>query len=113
MAVLYYIFTLGGRYYPLSVEELNKQLINSQFTVLQEFLTDADVDFEIALHDAIDQVNGANSKIIPEITLVQNRLEQKVYNNTCHYFTEYNGAVLSGTEELKGKQNGVLRKSKF
>jgi hypothetical protein len=110
MAALYYIFTLGGRYYPLSVEELNKQLINNQFTILQEFLTDAEDDFEIALHNAIDQINGFGKRAVPEITFVHNRLEHKVYNNTCHYFTEYNGAVLSSTNELKGKQKGVLTK---
>jgi hypothetical protein len=113
MAALYYIFTLGGRYYPLSVEELNKQLINNQFTVLQEFLTNADIDFEIALHDAINQVNGAGNKVITEITFVQNRLEHKVYNNTCHYFTEYNGTVNSSSNELKGKQTGVLSKKQI
>jgi hypothetical protein len=113
MAALYYIFTIGGRYYSLSVEELNRQLINNQFTVLQGFLTDADVDFKIALLDAVDQINGASNKVIPEITVIQNRLEQKIYNNVCHYFTEYNGAVLSGTNELRGKQAGVLSKKQI
>jgi hypothetical protein len=41
-ALLYYIFTLGDRYYPLLVEQLNKQLINRHYTILQDFLIDAD-----------------------------------------------------------------------
>jgi hypothetical protein len=109
-AVLYYICTLGDRYYPLTIEELNKQLINRNHTILQDFLTDAQVDFEKALHKAIDRINEYDNKVIPEITFIQNRLEQKVYNNTCHYFTEYNGTALSSSNQLKGKQPGVLTK---
>jgi len=112
-AVLYYIFTFGDRYYPLSVGELNKQLINQQFIILQEFLTEAEVDFETALHKAIDHINGSGGKAHPKMTFIQNRLEYKVYNNTCHYFTEYNGIVLSGANELKGKQAGVLSKKQI
>jgi hypothetical protein len=47
------------------------------------------------------------------MTFVQNRLEYKVYNNTCHYFTEYNGTILSGTNEMKGKQKGVFSKKQI
>ncbi|AEW02219.1 hypothetical protein A4D02_34655 [Niastella koreensis] len=112
-AVLYYIFTLGDRYYPLLVEQLNKELIIRHYTILQDFLIDAEIDFGKALHNAIDQFNGSGKLVVPEITVVQNRLEQKVYNNTCHYFTEYNGTVLSGTNELKGKQAGVLSKKQI
>lgn len=111
-AVLYYICTLGARYYPLSVEQLNKQLIFRQFSILQEFLINAEVDFEKALHNAIDQING-NNKVTPEITFIQNRLEQKVYYNTYHYLTEYNGINLSSSNELKGKQAGVLSKKQI
>ena len=113
MAVLYYVFTLGDRYYALTIEELNKQLINRHHTILQEFLTNAEVDFKKALHNAIDLINESGNKVIPEITLVQNRLEYKVYNNTCHYFTEYNGTILSSSNELKGKQTGVLSKKQI
>jgi muconolactone delta-isomerase len=109
-AALYYICTLGGRYHPLLIEQLNRQMIFQQFTILQEFLTNADTDFEKALFNAIDQINGNDNQVIPEITLIQNRLEQKVYNNTCHYFTEYNGTTLSSSNQLKGKQPGVLTK---
>jgi hypothetical protein len=105
--------TLGGRYYPLPVEQLNKQLIYQQFTILQEFLTNADTDFEKALQNAIDQINSYGNNITPEITFIQNRLEQKVYNNSCHYFTEYNGTVLSETNKLKGKEAGVLSKKQL
>jgi hypothetical protein len=110
-AVLYYICTLGDRYYPLSVEQLNKQLIYRQFGILQEFLTNAEADFEQALHSAIDQINSYDNKVIPEITIIQNRLEQKLYNNTCHYFTEYNGTVLSETNKLKGKDDYSTQRS--
>ncbi|OQP65860.1 hypothetical protein A3860_14800 [Niastella vici] len=109
-AVLYYVFTLGDWYYPLLVEQLNKQLINRHHTILQDFLIDVEIDFKKALHNAIDQINGSGNMPAPEITIVQCRLENKVYNNTCHYFTEYNGTVLSGTNELKGKQKGVFTK---
>jgi hypothetical protein len=111
--VLYYIFTMGDRYYPLTVEELNKQLINHQYTILREFLTAADVDFEKALHNAVDQINGSGNKVLPEITLVQNRLEHKVYNNTYHYLTEYNSTVHSNTNGIKGKEKGVLSKKQI
>ena len=112
-AVLYYICTLGDRYHPLQTEQLNKQLIYQQFTILQEFLTNADTDFEKALQNAIDQINSYGNNITPKINFIQNRLEQKVYNNTCHYFTEYNGTVLAGSNELKGKQAGVLSKKQI
>ncbi|WP_205513027.1 hypothetical protein [Longitalea arenae] len=112
-AVLYYIFALGDRYHPLPVEQLNKQLIYGQFGILQEFLTNAECNFEKALHNAIDQINCYDNKVIPEITFIQNRLEQKVYNNTCHYFTEYNGTVLSTTNKLTGKEAGVLSKKQI
>jgi len=112
-AVLYYIFTLGGRYFPLPVEQLNKQLINQQYTILQEFLTVAEIDFEKALHNAFDRINGSGNKLAPEITFVQNRLEYKVYNNTCHYFTEYNTTVHSGTNGIKGKEKGVFSKKQI
>jgi hypothetical protein len=55
-AVLYYIFTLGDRYHPLPIEELNNQLIFRQCSILREFLTNAECDFEKALHNAIDYV---------------------------------------------------------
>ncbi|MBO9200225.1 MULTISPECIES: hypothetical protein [Niastella] len=113
IAVLYYIFTLGERYPPLSVEELNKQLINHSHSILQEFLTATEIDFEKALSNAVDQINGAGNNVIPEITFVHNHLEHNVYNNTCHYFTEYNSTALSGTNELKGKQTGVLSKKQL
>jgi hypothetical protein len=63
-AVLYYIFTFGDRYYPLSVAELNKQLINTQFTILHQFLSNAEVNFEKALQSAIDQLNGYDNTVI-------------------------------------------------
>jgi len=112
-AVLHYICTLGDRYHPLQIEQLNKQLIYQQFTILQKFLVNADSNFEKALQNAIDQINTYDNKAIPEITFIQNRLEQKVYNNTCHYFTEYNGTVLSETNKLKGKEAGVLSKKQL
>jgi hypothetical protein len=111
-AVLYYIFTLGDRYYPLLVEQLNKQLIIRHYTILQDFLIDAEIDFGESLHNAIDQINGSGKLVAPEISIVQNRLEHKVYNNTYHYLTEYNGINLSSSNELKGKQAGILSKNR-
>lgn len=112
-AAVYSFFTFGTRYYPLPVEELNKKLINLQYTVLQEFLTDAEVDFEKALHYAIDQINGSGNKVLPELTLVQNRLEYKVYNNTYHYFTEHNTIIHSGNGGIKGKEKDVFSKKQI
>jgi hypothetical protein len=113
MAVLYYMCTLGGRYYPLSVEQLNKQLIYRQFSILQEFLTNAEVDFEKALHSAIDQINGSGSKTFPPITIVQNRMVYTVNNNTCHNFTEHNTIIHSGTVGIKGKEKDVFSKKQI
>lgn len=112
-AVLYYIVTLGDRYRPLLVEELNKQLILHKQSILQEFLANAEVDFEKALFAAIDQINEPEKKEHPELTFVSNRLEHKVYNNTYHYFTEYNGTTHSGSNKLKGKEPGVLSKKQI
>jgi hypothetical protein len=97
----------------LPIEQINKQLIYRQFTILQQFLADAETNFEKALQNAIDQINSHDDKVTPEITLIQNRLEQKVYNNSCHYFIEYNGTVFSGPNKLKGKQAGVLSKKQI
>lgn len=112
-AVLYYICTLGDRYHPLPIEQLNKQMICQQFAILHEFLTNADADFEKALQNAIDQINSYDNNVTPEITFIQNHLEQKVYNNTNHYFTEYNGTVFFGPNKLKGKEAGVLSKKQI
>lgn len=112
-AVLYYICTLGDRYHPLPVEQLNKQLIYRQFSILQEFLTNAEVNFEKALHNAIDQINRYDNKVVPEITFIQNRLEQKICNNSYHYLIEYNGTIVSGKNERQGKQAGVLSKKQI
>jgi hypothetical protein len=111
--VLYHVFTLGARYNPLSVEELNKQLINHRYAILQEFLTNVEVDFERALLNAVDKINGSDNKEYPEITFVQNRLEHKVYNNTYHYFTEHNTAVHASTNGIKGKEKGILSKKQI
>jgi hypothetical protein len=97
----------------LQVEELNKQLIHHRQSILQEFLASAEVDFEIVLSDAIDQINEPEKKEFPKMTFVSNRLEHEVYNNTSHYFTEYNGITLSGTNEIKGKQPGTLTKKQI
>jgi len=112
-AVLYYIFTLGDRYYPLQVEELNKQLIHHRQSILQEFLTNAEVDFEKALFDAIDQINGSSKDEYSNTIVVQNRLDYKVYNSTCHYFTEYNTAVHPVTNTFNGKPKGVFSKKQI
>jgi hypothetical protein len=112
-AVLHYIFTLGDRYHPLPVEQLNKQLLYRQFTILQEFLTNAEADFEKALHNVINQINGSGDKVMPEITLVHNWLEYKVYNNTCHYFTEQNTIIHSGNGAIKGKEKDVFSKKQI
>jgi hypothetical protein len=37
------------------VEELNKQLINLRYAILLEFLSNAELNFEEALFNAIDQ----------------------------------------------------------
>ena len=78
---------------------------------MQEFLTDAEVDFEKALHNAIEQINGSGNKVLPEITFVQNQFENNVYNNNYHYFTEYNTNVHSGNVGIKGKEKDVFCKS--
>lgn len=70
-AGLYYIFTLGDRYYPLLVEQLNRNLINQHFTILQNFLTGAEIDFEKALHNAIEQINDSDNIGTPKISIVQ------------------------------------------
>ena len=112
-AVLYYICTLGDRYYPLPVEQLNKQLIYRQFSILQEFLTNAEFDFENALKEAIDQINGTGTKAFPPITIVQNRMEYTVNNNTCYNFTEHNTIIHSSTVGIKGKEKDVFSKKQI
>lgn len=111
--ILYHVFTLGDQYYPLPVEELNKQLINHQYIILQEFLTATEVDFEKALHNAVDQINGSGLKVLPEIIFVQNRLENNVYNNSYHYFSENNTNVHSGNVGIKGKEKDVFSKKQI
>jgi hypothetical protein len=110
-AVLYYIFTLGDRYHPLTIEEFNKQLIITRPSILQEFLTCAEVDFEKALFNAIDQINGAPKEESLQSVVVQNRLDYKVYNNTCHYLTEYNTTLHTNTTVgITGKEKDVFSK---
>jgi hypothetical protein len=110
-AVLYCIFTLGDRYHPLFIEEFNKQLINNRQSILQEFLTSAEVDFEKALLDAIEQINGAPKEECPQTVVVQKRLDYKVYNNTFHYLTEYNTNLHTNTTiGITGKEKDVFSK---
>ncbi|OQP47955.1 hypothetical protein [Niastella populi] len=64
-------------------------------------------------HSAIDQINGSGTKAFPPITIVQNRMEYTVNNNTCHNFTEHNTIIHSGTVGIKGKEKDVFSKKQI
>jgi hypothetical protein len=110
---LYYVFTLGDRYYPLQVEGVNKLLINHQYFILQEFLTSAEDNFEAALLNAIQRINEPDRAVNQTAVFIQNRHEYKTYNHSSHYFNEYNTAVQTGTNAIKGKEKGVFSKKQI
>lgn len=116
--ILYYIGSFGKPYYPLQTEGINKLLLNENTTVLQQFLTEADNNFEKALSQAVEQIMspdfGKKSDVFirQSAIILQSRSEFNSYHNNNHYFNEYT-TVNPATTGIKGKEKGVLSKKQI
>ena len=110
-ATIYYVFTFGKRYSPFETEGINRLLVSDNANILQEFLMDADKDFSNALTKAIEQIIFINflDKAENKLTLIQNRNEYNHFQNSSHYFNDYNTVQTVG-DGIKGKEKGVFSK---
>lgn len=114
MASVYYVFSFGKRYTPLQIEGINGLLITDKVRILQEFLQDADTDFGLALKRAIEQIASVNffDKAENKLMLIQNRNEYNHFQNSSHYFNDYN-TVQTVADGIKGKEKGVFSKKQL
>lgn len=116
--IVYYLGSFGKPYYPLQTEGINKLLINENTHVLQEFLTEADNNFEEALSQAVGQILspdfGKKSDLFikQSAIILQTRNEFNSYHTNTHHFNEYS-TVNSVTTGIKGKEKGVFSKKQI
>lgn len=75
---------------------------------------DADKDFSNALTKAIEQIISINflDKAENKLTLIQNRNEYNHFQNSSHYFNDYNTVQTVG-DGIKGKEKGVFSKKQW
>ncbi len=119
--IVYCLGSFGKPYYPLQTEGINKLLVNENTQILQEFLTEADNNFEEALSVAVRQIispefgkkSGNNLfQVNQSAVILQTRNEFSNYHNNNHYFNEYTtfNPVSAG---IKGKEKGVFSKKQI
>lgn len=118
VASIYYTFSFGKRYSPLQIEGINRVLVNDKAIILQEFLQAADKDFSSALVKAVEQIASPDfvDKAQNTLTLIQQNKNEYKYNhyeNSSHYFNEYNNTVQSAINGVKGKEKGVFSKKQL
>lgn len=112
---IYYVGTFGKPYKALQTENFNKLLLTEYPDILNRFLTNADTDFDAAFLKAIEEIatldfpaKFGNPIVQQAVLLVQHRNEYKSYNNSTHYFNEYN--TVQTAAGIKGKEKGVFSK---
>jgi hypothetical protein len=116
--ILYYMGSFGKPYYPVQTEGINKLLVNENTHILQEFLTEADNNFENALSQAVGKIVSADFGkksdvfIKQSAIILQARNEFNNYHNNNHYFNEYT-TVNPATTGIKGKEKGVFSKKQI
>lgn len=116
--ILYYMGSFGKPYYPLQMEGINKLLVNEKIHILQEFLIEADNNFEEALSQTVGQILsrdfGRKSDVFLKQSsiILQTRNEFNNYYCNSHYFNEYN-TVNPATTGIKGKGKGVFSKKQI
>lgn len=116
--IVYYLGSFGKPYYPLQTEGINRLLINEYASILQEFLTEADNNFEEALSQAVGQIlsldfgKKSGVSIKQSAIILQTRNEFNSYHNNNHYFNEYT-TVNPATTGIKGKEKGVFSKKQI
>ena len=97
MAGFYYAVSLGKIYFPFQVEVMNRLLIDERADILQEFLVNADENFEQALSEAFNRIaslslnqrkNNLHSHLNQVAVTLQVRNEYNNYTSQ-HYFNEY------------------------
>ncbi len=116
--ILYYIGSFGKPYYPLQTEGLNRLLINENTHILQEFLIEADNNFEEALSQAVGQILspdfGKKSDVLikQSALILQTRNEFNSYHTNTHHFNDYT-MVNPVSAGIKGKEKGVFSKKQI
>lgn len=113
-ASVYYIFSFGKKYSALQIEGVNRILVNEKAIILQEFLENADNDFCAALAKTVRQIASPAffNNVENNVTLVQNRNEYNHFENSSHFFNEYN-TVQTVAGGIKGKEKGVFSKKQL
>jgi hypothetical protein len=107
--ILYYIGSFGKPYYPLQTEGINKLLILENTHILQEFLNEADINFEAALLQAVGQILSPDFSKKSDVfvkqsaIILQTRNKFTSYHNNNQYFNEYT-TVNPATTGIKGKE---------
>jgi hypothetical protein len=116
--IVFYLGSFGKPYYPLQTEGINKLLVKENTHVLQEFLTEADNNFEEALSKAVGQILspdfGKKSDVFikQSAIILQTRNEFNSYYTNTHYFNEYT-TVNPAITGIKGKGKGVFSKKQI
>lgn len=115
IGAIYYLGSWGKPYKALQTENFNKLLLNDYPDILKRFLANADMNFDAAFLETIKAIStlefptrAANPIIQQAILMVQHQNEYKSYNNSTHYFNEYNTTQASAG--IKGKEKGVFSK---
>jgi hypothetical protein len=110
---LYHTGSFGKPYYPQQTEGINKLLVHENAGILQEFLEKADVDFDQALINTIQQISspgfGRKNVVKQSAVIVQTKNEYTSYHNSHHYFNEFT-TVQASANGIKGKEKGVFSK---
>ncbi|HEX9509373.1 MAG TPA: hypothetical protein VF939_02745 [Puia sp.] len=133
--VVSFIFSTFTRkpYVAVEMEGLNRILVNEGATVLQQFLADAEADFEQALVTAAVQIQSPeficrtakgfsaayySYKEVNEYVQVNDYNETHIYNefnayNELHEHTEVNNVYTTVAKGAQGKEKGVFSKKQI
>jgi hypothetical protein len=105
ISFVYSTFTRKEYYLGVEVAGINRQLLNEWPAILQEFLVDADIDFDAAMIKALQQINDPSflNKTPPKAPAILVQFKQE--NNT-----HYQPIIRDG---IKGKEKGVFSKKQM
>jgi len=117
VSLIYSTFTFGEPYPFVEIETFNNILINEHFSVLEEFLINAETDFTAAFHHAMLQINQKGfmdrsqtkgPTYSPTLVVqVQQEIKNTQNNAYTHNEIHLQTAITAGP---KGKESGVLSK---
>ena len=105
-------------YAPVEIEGINRILVNQGASILQQFLADADKNFEQALPEAAKKMRSSEficvaagrTQVWAPVFITQSRNEYNTHHNES--FTEINNH-LATKEGATGKEKGVFSKRQW